>query len=241
MKNFIVFDPIERDRQITSSSLGGERSRRCKLMLLAVITSTITVIGCIYIFLIEGSDPWHRIPILFSFVSLGILIKYGDQAFDDQVFNQKYALILAIPAGFWMGALIALDTGSATIFIGLLFALLIAAKYDNLAFQIGFLIATVTGIIGLVLNSCSIDLIGVGLVFVAAYMDERINELECVERRTTLFTKILKERPFLKLMVLLLSSISILSSYLYFFAFLAFDFGYSFMECVSMEVMNDAR
>lgn len=237
MKNFITADVVEKGWWSREGGRDGWR----RLVLLATITAAITLIGCFYAISADETDPWHHLPILFSFVSLGVLIKYGDQAFDEEVFSQKYALILAIPAGFWVGVLIAFDAGSRTILTGLLFALLVAAKYDNPAFRIGFLIAILTGTTGMFLNPDSTDLIGIGLVFMAAYVDERINEVECVERGTTLFMKILRERPVLKVMVLLLCALSILPSYLYFFAFLAFDSGYSFMECVSRECMNDVR
>lgn len=198
-----------------------------------ILTVLVTICAGAYAYLMDEMNLNQQLVIAFSFVSLGMLIKYGDQAFDTDVFSRRSATILAIPGGIWMGALILLDVDSATIFLGLLLALMIAAKYDNIAFKLGFLIAGGIGLYAAVIAPSPEMLVGIVVVFGAAFIDERINDVEWVERADTPAAWILRQRPVLKVAILVLCMLSILSSYLYFFAFLGFDFGYSFIESIS--------
>jgi hypothetical protein len=202
-------------------------------LLFGILTVVVTIVAGVYAHLMGEVDLNHQLIIAFSFVSLGMLIKYGDQAFDTDAFSRRSATLLAIPGGIWMGALIFMDVDSATIFIGLLLALMLAAKYDNIAFKLGFVIAGGIGFYAIFFGPSSVMLAGVVAVFGAALLDEKVNDLETVERADTPVRLILRQRPFLKLTILALCALSVLSSYLYFFAFLGFDFGYSFVEAIS--------
>jgi hypothetical protein len=182
-------------------------------------------------FMLEGMADDLQVLIPFSFVSLGMLIKYGDQAFDEDCFSKRSAFMLAAPSGIWMGSMIALDYDSATIFIGLLLALLLAAKYDNVAFKVGFAAALMITTISIVFEVGGFDPLGVLLVGAAAYVDERTNDLEASGRIGSL----LQQRPFLKVAVLIMCLFGIFSSFMYFFAFMGFDFGYSLVESICME------
>lgn len=182
----------------------------------------------------EEAGLYRQFFVPFSFVSLGIMVKYGDQAFDTDAFNRRLALFLSIPGGLLMGSLIALDLNSAIIFLGLLFSLLFAGKLDNVAFKIGFVLALAVGASFLILGMKSVSMIGIIAVFSASLLDERVVDMERVAGgKGPLFT-VIKQRPFLKITILLLCVFSVLSSYLYLFAFLAFDFGYSYVEAVSI-------
>ncbi|MCK7510423.1 MAG: hypothetical protein MZV70_44480, partial [Desulfobacterales bacterium] len=64
-----------------------------------------------------------------------------------------------------------MDEGSATIFIGLLLALLIASKYDNIAFKLGFVVAGSIAVLA-VLNGNLFHMVGALAVMVAAFADE---------------------------------------------------------------------
>ena len=131
-----------------------------------------------------------------------------------------------------MGALIFLDEGAATIFIGLLLALLIASKYDNVAFRLGFVVAGSITILA-VLNGNPFHGVGAMAVMLAAFADEVLSDRG--DRMDGGFlSKILKERLVLKVAVLLLCALSVLPTYLYFIAFLGFDTGYSFVEQISL-------
>lgn len=174
----------------------------------------------------------HFLVIPFAFVTLGMAIKYGDQVFDLNIGSKRMATILSVPIGGLMGLLIYLDEGSATIFIGLLLALLIASKYDNLAFRLGFVVAGAVTIVT-VLSGNPFHGIGAVVVMVAAFADEVLSD-KGDRMGQGLLSSLLKERLVLKVTVLLLCATSVLSTYLYFIAFLGFDFGYSFVEQVSL-------
>lgn len=207
---------------------------RRRAFLFGALVAITTIAAWIYTFAIDEIESSSKLLIYLSFVSLGMLIKYGDQAFDEDVFSRRAAVALAVPGGVWMGSLMVIDIDSWTIFIGLLLGLLVAAKYDNLAFKIGFLIAGGMGVLGMiVLHPTLTEAIGVMLVFAAALVDEKVNDMEWVRRGTRKHHLLLRERPFLKLTILVMCALSLLSSYLYFFAFLGFDFGYSFVEALS--------
>jgi hypothetical protein len=171
-----------------------------------------------------------QIIIPFSFVMLGMLIKYGDESFDADCFDKRKVKALAVPCGIWMGLIILVDPNSATIFVGLLLALLVAAKYDNAAFKASFLVATVFALVSFIYFPDNMSYLGVLVVFVAAFADEKVNDMADQSKRQGLFWSVLRQRPILKVAILGLCVTGLLSSYLYFFAFLGFDFGYSLVE-----------
>jgi hypothetical protein len=209
------------------------RTGRREALFFGLLTVLVTICAGVYAYEMGEVSLNHQLVIAFSFVSLGMLIKYGDQAFDTDVFSRRSATVLAIPGGIWMGTLILMDVDSAAIFLGLLLALMIAAKYDNIAFKMGFLIAGGIGLYAVVIAPSPEMLVGISSVFAAAFIDEKINDIEWVEKADTPTGWILRQRPVLKVTILMLCALSILSSYLYFFAFLGFDFGYSFVESIS--------
>lgn len=169
-----------------------------------------------------------------SFLGLGMMIKYGDQAFDANAYSKRKALLLALPGGIWMGSLMAVDPGSATIFMGVLIALLLAGKLDNLPFKLGFAVALAMFVTFLLMGIGGINAIGALVVLAFAYVDERANDLPLVDRGNGWAATLLRNRPFLKIAVLALCLVGALPSLLYFFAFLAFDLGYSAVEAFSL-------
>lgn len=168
--------------------------------------------------------------VVLAFPLLGGLIKYGDQSYDSGRFSKRISIILALPGGVLMGSLILWDKGSATIFIGMLVALLIAAKYDNLAFKLGFAVAAVFALISFVNFPNNFNLLGAGLIFLSAFADEVGSDQADKSPSRTLFWRALKERPFMKVAVLFICAVGIINSFAYVFAFLAFDLAYSFVE-----------
>ncbi|MCE5296436.1 MAG: hypothetical protein LLG16_04945 [Euryarchaeota archaeon] len=171
----------------------------------------------------------NEILIPFSFIALGVLIKYGDQSYDSNCFSRRISNLLSVPCGLWMGGLIIFDPDTATIFIGMLLALLIASKYDNVAFKLGFGIAFIASVITIFNDPGNVSFIGIIVVFAAAFADEWVSDRADAMNKSGFLWTLMKERPVLKLAVLALCAMSILSSYLYFFAFLGFDLGYSFV------------
>lgn len=200
--------------------------------IMALIT---VVIG--YAFILLGSQ-FNLVTLLlpFSYLILGFLIKYGDQAYDEGLFSRRKALLLAFPSGILLGSLMALDSGTATIAIGLLFSLLLAGKYDNYGFVAGFIISISISIVAILHGLGSPHMGGILLVGAASYIDEWADDR--AEGWANMFACLLRQRPFLKIMVLALCITGILDSYLYFFIFLSFDFGYSFMGELSQMVVK---
>ena len=196
-------------------------------------TVAVTVIAWAHALWFGHTWTLLQIMVPFSFVLLGMLIKYGDVSFDDGAFDQKVSKALAIPCGLWMGALIITDPDSATIFIGLLLALLLASKYDNTAFRVGFATAGIMAIISFKDFPNNANYIGVAVVFAAAFLDEKASDWADRRNEGGGLARLMKERPILKVAILALCVTSVLSSYLYFFAFIGFDLGYSFVERLS--------
>jgi len=220
--------------QIDVNELRSARRRRNKLdlgfKLYAVLLAITTLAAWSYTFLTQSGELHRDILIAFSFVTLGMLIKYGDEAFDVNVFSKRKTLALVLPGALLMGGLIIADVSSGVIFTGLLLALLMAGKYDNSAFRIGFIVAFSIAIVAYLLSPQTFHPVGVAVVFAAALADEHFSDFADRKENPTLFDRVLQERPFLKIAVFALCAVGILSSFLYFFAFLGFDFGYSLVE-----------
>jgi hypothetical protein len=179
-------------------------NRRAKFYF--ALTIALIVAAWTYTWFTREAPLHHELLIPFAFVTLGMAIKYGDQVFDLNIGSKRKAILLSVPIGLLMGALIFLDEGSATIFIGLLLALLIASKYDNPAFKLGFVVA--------------------GSIAVLGDRGDRMDG--------GTLSLILKERPVLKVAVLVLCLAGALPTLLYFIAFLGFDTGCSFVEQISL-------
>jgi hypothetical protein len=180
------------------------------------------------------SDP-GLVLIVMSFPLLGGLIKYGDQSYDSGRFSKRISLALALPGGLLMGSLILWDKGSATIFIGMLVALLITAKYDNLAFKLGFAVTAIFAILSFFNFPNNFDLLGAGLIFLSAFADEVGSDRVDISGSRSCFGRVMKDRPFMKIVVLFLCAVGIINSFAYLFAFLAFDLAYSFVERIPSE------
>ena len=174
-----------------------------------------------------------------SYLVLGVLIKFGDQAYDEGIFSRCTAFLLAFPSGILLGVLMALDNGTATIAIGLLLSLMLAGKYDNHGFVAGFLISITISVLAMIYGLATPSLMGIALVGLASYVDEWADSKG--ESCSGMLSRLLCQRPFLKVMVLLLCVFGILDSYLYFLIFLSFDFGYSFMDYYSRTIEEGAN
>lgn len=196
------------------------------------LTVFLIIIAWTYTWFSREVPLHHHLLVPFAFVTLGMAIKYGDQVFDLNIGSKRRAILLSVPTGLLMGALIFLDEGSATIFIGLLLALLIASKYDNIAFKLGFVVAGSIAVLA-VLNGNPFHLIGALAVMGAAFADELLSDQGDGMDGGRL-SLILKERPVLKVAVLVLCLVGALPTLLYFIAFLGFDTGYSFVEQISL-------
>lgn len=200
----------------------------------SLLAAVMTLAAWCHGVLFDRLDLAFNILVPASFLGLGILIKYGDQAYDAGVYSKRNTLILALPGGIWLGSLMSVDAGSATIFLGMLLALLLAGKLDNLAFRMGFGVALSIFVASLLLGIGSVEIIGALAVMAFAYIDERANDLPGVDGGRGWRAVLLHNRPFLKIAVLALCLVGLLPSLMYLFAFLAFDLGYSAVEANSL-------
>lgn len=199
---------------------------------LAFALLSLSALAGSYIMIALSSELSGSVMVLpISYLVLGMLIKYGDQAYDERTFSRRNAFRLAVPGGLLLGFIMIIDNGTATIALGLLISLLLAGKYDNKGFMIAFLVAFAVIVAGLLAGTSSPSFFGIVLAGAASFADEWGDGW--AENRNGLLEKALCQRPFLKVMVLLLCVVGLLSSYLYFLMFLTFDFGYSLVEAYS--------
>jgi hypothetical protein len=212
----------------------GDSMKRSKALGYLVAT-VVCLILALAVVLLTSPVNYGSLLVVLAFPLLGGLIKYGDQSYDSGRFSKRISFALALPGGVLMGSLILWDTGSATIFIGMLVALLIAAKYDNPAFKLGFIVAAVFALISFVNFPNNFNLLGAGLILLSAFADEVGSDHADRSDSRSILQRAMKERPFMKLAVLLLCAVGIINSFAYVFAFLAFDLAYSFVERIPME------
>ncbi len=198
------------------------------------IALSIASVSIAYLFLhIDGMMSLFLLSLPVSYIVLGSLIKYGDQAYDVGCFDRRKALALSFPSGIWLGYMMINDMATATIGLGMLIGLLLAGKYDNRGFIVGFLIAIVMAAAGILEGSLQFSLGGAALLVAATFIDERANDIEGVDDLETWWHWALHQRPFLKMAVLGLCAIGVFPSFAYLFMLLSFDFGYSLVDCVS--------
>lgn len=190
-------------------------------------------------YFVDQADLTYSLILPLSYLLLGVLVKYGDEAFDSCAYSRRAALLLALPAGLWMGALAVLDNGTAVIFIGLLLSLLIAGKYDNIAFRIAFLAAIALSLSAVLLHG-QISLAAIAVVFALSLLDEKVDAAPADED-VSLSARIMRQRPLLKMGVAALCIVGALPSFMYLFAFLSFDFGYSMVEVASTSRCDNGR
>jgi hypothetical protein len=211
-----------------------EEGDRKRLLVYSALAVIMTGAALSHGLLFGRNELAMDVLIPFSYLGLGMMIKYGDQAYDAGAYPKRTALLLSLPGGVWLGSLMAVDPGSATIFLGLLIGLLLAGKLDNLAFGIGAVTAVAITALALLAGASTFSLVGSLVVLVFAFIDERTNDLPWVDEGRGFKAAVLHNRPFLKAAVLALCLAGILPSILYFFAFMAFDLAYSVVEVLSL-------
>ncbi|MBD3387465.1 MAG: hypothetical protein GF414_00830 [Candidatus Altiarchaeales archaeon] len=186
---------------------------------------------------------FHDLGLVFSYLLLGMSLKYIDQAFDIGVFNRKVATALAVPTAVLMGVLMVLDAPSASIFMAVALGVAAAQKIDNIAFQIGI------GLLILipVFFSNIIELLWIpfGILFIAALADEfgndwsdeydknkQIKKIKNPPREHELLYYFFNHRSTMKVTILTLIIFQQLHP-VYLPAFLLFDLGYRITEEIS--------
>jgi len=181
--------------------------------------------------------------LILSYGMLGASIKYIDQAFDAGVFSRKIATILAVPSAMLMGALMVLDSTSATIFLAVVLGVAVTQKIDTFAFKLAVLILILVPVI--FRQVIEIQWVAFGLLVIAGIGDEYGNDWADLKlngngnkkkRKSliqTIFNKLLLQRPFMKLLILILTVTAFFHP-VYILAFLTFDVCYSLVAWISV-------
>ncbi len=77
----------------------------------------------------------YQILIILAFVIIGAGLKYIDDAFDEDIFSKRAAMVIAPILVIIWTCLSIYDSVSATILFSVLFAVLLTGKLDNLVFK----------------------------------------------------------------------------------------------------------
>ena len=191
------------------------------------------------------TDAAKYLVIILSYGVIGGAIKYIDQAFDVGVFSKKFATIVAIPTGLLMGALMVLDSYSATIFLAIVIAVGVTQKIDVIAFRLGVFALLIVPVFFQKL--VEIQWIPFGLLVLAGVVDEYSNDWadsmfnggkgknyykkkNILKRISTIM---FLQRPMMKVFVIILAIAGFIHP-IYILAFLSFDAMYSLIAWLSI-------
>jgi len=166
---------------------------------------------------------------LLTYPLLGAGLKYIDDAFDEKVFNKKFALVLAPLLGVLWVYTMFVNQFSATILFAIMLGVALRGKIDNHAHLIGTLV--IVGIIPFV----GLNLMVLPLIFLAtaAFLDEFGNDMVDLylsdPEKNSFSKKILKtffdQRWMTKIAVLYVVLLGVFPIY-FFLAIILFDLAY---------------
>nr|QNO55069.1 hypothetical protein PBMGCBEP_00003 [Methanosarcinales archaeon ANME-1 ERB7] len=163
-----------------------------------------------------------QIAIILAFAIIGAGLKYIDDAFDEDKFSKKKAIVIApIIVLIWI-CLSLFDSVSATILFAILFAVLLTGKIDNLIFKVSTIALISILVLTQMLNLLWIPLVILILMGVA---DEKGNDYVDNHATLKLVEISFSYRFCMKMGVLSLCILSLLP-WLYLLAFLAHDGAY---------------
>lgn len=167
---------------------------------------------------------------IISFALLGAAIKYIDDAFDENKFSKRNAIILSPLAALLWVFIMFLSPGAATLLLAILASVLIAKKIDNLAFILGFAIILLTLFFFVYTNYLWVPL---AILTAAGIIDEAGNNLADQNRiKNPQLSTFFKYRAALKLATLLLALVAMLH-WIFFLALIAFDSAYELVGKIS--------
>jgi len=174
----------------------------------------------------EYTEYGYHACIVIAFAIIGFGLKYIDDAFDEETFSKRIAILMApILVILWISLSI-FDSFSATVLFAILFAVLLSGKVDNLTFKL----STIALIAVLFLTMMSRFSYGpLILLTVMGVADEKGNDY--VDTHETYGTGefFFAHRCSMKVGTLGLCLASALP-WLYLIAFLAFDTAYEFVK-----------
>ncbi len=170
----------------------------------------------------------ENLLLIAGFAFIGGSLRFIDLAFDNNRFDKRLAIALAIPAGLITGYFISSDVSAATILLAIVVASLFAGKVDNIAFQLGALalLASVAAFFPGIpaLATAIISPAFVALV-VTGIIDEWGNDLADEGRLKGLAKEFFVNRMAMKIAAVALFVAGVFQP-IYLIAFLAFDIAY---------------
>ncbi|MBN2014445.1 MAG: hypothetical protein JW778_04640 [Candidatus Altiarchaeota archaeon] len=194
--------------------------------------------------------------IILSYAFLGGGIKYADQAYDIGVFSTKKANVVAFLSAVLMAGLMVFDSSSTVIFFSILLIVALTKKIDNMAFYVGtgilLFLPFVAGFFGVGDgNVLHLEWLPFGVLIFSGILDElgndwadkrrklkRLNNLRngLDESIPKSFGEIFFLHRFTMKISLFFLTIAGVFHFLYFFAFLVFDFVYALVEWYSFSL-----
>jgi hypothetical protein len=176
----------------------------------------------------EYTEYGYHACIVIAFAIIGFGLKYIDDAFDEETFSKRIAILMApILVILWISLSI-FDSFSATVLFAILFAVLLSGKVDNLTFKL----STIALIAVLFLTLMSRFSYGPLIVLtVMGVADEKGNDYVDAHKTYDVGEFFFAHRCSMKVCTLGLCLASALP-WLYLIAFLAFDTAYEFVKIV---------
>jgi hypothetical protein len=169
--------------------------------------------------------------IILAFATIGAGLKYIDDAFDEDTFSKKKAIMVApIIMLIWI-SLSLFDPISATILFAIILAVLITGKIDNPIFKV----CTILLIFILLLTQFQ-NLLWIPLIFLTlmGVIDEKGNDYVDNHATHKLVEFFFSYRVGMKIAVLSLCIVTIIP-WLYLFAFLAHDVSYELVRRIGLK------
>jgi hypothetical protein len=168
-----------------------------------------------------------QIATILAFAVIGAGLKYIDDAFDEDKFSKKIAVLIA-PIIVMVACTVAIkDTASRTILFSILLSVLIGGKVDNLIFKV----SSIAFLLLLSLPSFylygTMDFFWIALIIITitGVIDEKGNDY-VDENKTNKLTHFFFEHRFSMKIGMLTVCVFQFLGWLYLFAFLAFDGAY---------------
>lgn len=178
--------------------------------------------------------------IILAFAILGAGLKYIDDAFDEDIFSKRIAMLIApILLVIWVCLSIS-DSISATLLFSILFAVLLTGKIDNLVFKMSSIALISVLALTRMLNLLWIPLF---ILTTMGVVDEKGADYVENNKALKLGKLFFSHRFCMKIGVLGLCIFSLLP-WLYLFAFLALDVSYDLVgayDKISVEHRREKR
>ena len=178
-----------------------------------------------------------QISIIIAFAIIGAGLKYIDDAFDEDIFSKRAAMLIApILVSIWTYLSIS-DSVSATILFSILFAVLLTGKIDNLVFKASSIALIAILVLSGMLNFLWIPLFSLIMMGVA---DEKGNDYVDNHATLKLGQFFFSHRFSMKIGVLGLCIFSLLP-WFYLGAFLAFDGAYESVSIMGKILIKNQK